>query len=108
MNFTVTVQDTLIICGPSISFPRPTVDLVYDVGSPPLTIPLTSYFPYELEVCKPDLSLVADPASATLDTSLITMKDFSLSVESGDARKVLMSPYRVRVNAKWPGGAETS
>ena len=100
MNFTVTVQDTLIICGPSISFPRPTVDLGYDLGSPALTIPLSSYFPYELEVCKPELSLAPDPASATLDTSLITLKDFTLSVESGDSSKVLMSPYRVRVIAK--------
>lgn len=78
MNFTVTVQDTLIICGPSILFPRPTVDLAYDIGSPGLTIALSSYFPYELEVCKPELSLAPDPASATLDTTLITMKDSTL------------------------------
>jgi hypothetical protein len=104
MNFTVTV---LISCN-SLSFHRPTVDLTYEIGSPALTLPLSPYFPYELEQCKPQLYLESDIASARLDTSLITLKDFTLSVESGDARKVLRSPYRVRVRAEWPGGTESS
>jgi hypothetical protein len=84
------------------------VDLAYDIGSPALTLPLSPYFSYELEQCKPQLSLEGDIASPRLDTSLITMKDYTLSVESRDARKVLRSPYRFRVRAEWPGGTESS
>ena len=47
LNFTVFVQDTILICSPPVqTFLRP-LDLLYDLGSPAMSLNLIQYFPYE-------------------------------------------------------------